>query len=283
MRPFLALVALISLGWMDPARAEVYPAHPDPFVNDLAEVLDQPAEDALRATLDALAAETGVEMTVLTIRSRDDFDASPSIEAFATGLFNDWGIGRAGRNDGILVLVATADREMRIELGSAYDQGYDVLAQDIVNRFFLPDFRDGDYARGIVAGTGETVARIARPRAARLPAEALPTAGGGFPGWLPVLAIALVGGLFAARRRIGDAAAALRRCPSCGRIGMRRGREVIEAATAEAEGRGVIRTSCRHCDFRDDRPYAVPNRAASRKSGSFGGGRSSGGGASGRW
>src|SRR5690606_18788505 len=112
--------------------------------------------------------------TVLTIATRGDYDPSPSIEAFATGLFNAWGIGDASRNDGILVLVATNEREMRLELGAAYDQGYDVLAQDIVSRFFLPDIRDGDPARGIVGGSGEVMARIARRHAAALPVEALP-------------------------------------------------------------------------------------------------------------
>lgn len=283
MRRFFALAVLVALSLSVSAGAQTYPAHPDLFVNDHAGVLDAAAEDGLRATLGALAAQTGIEMTVLTIRSRDDFDPSASIEAFATGLFNDWGIGRADRNDGILVLVATADREMRIELGSAYDQGYDVLAQDIISRFFLPDFRDGDHQRGIVAGTGETVARIARRHAARLPAEALPKVGGGMPGWVPVVAVAVVGGLIAARRRIADASFALRRCPSCGRFGMRRGRKLVASATGAEEGPGVVRTTCRHCDFREDRNYAIPRKAASRKGGSFGGGRSSGGGATGRW
>ena len=148
MRRFFAFAVLAALCLSAPAKAETFPAHSDLFVNDHAGVLDPAAEDGLRATLGALATETGIEMTVLTIRSRDDYDPSASIEAFATGLFNDWGIGRADRNDGILVLVATADREMRIELGSAYGQGYDVLAQDIISRFFLPDFRAGDHQRG---------------------------------------------------------------------------------------------------------------------------------------
>ena len=283
MRRFFAFAVLAALCLSAPAKAETFPAHSDLFVNDHAGVLDPAAEDGLRATLGALATETGIEMTVLTIRSRDDYDPSASIEAFATGLFNDWGIGRADRNDGILVLVATADREMRIELGSAYGQGYDVLAQDIISRFFLPDFRAGDHQRGIVAGTGETVARIARRHAARLPAEDLPNAAGGVPNWLPVLVVALLGGLIAARRRIVDASFALRRCPSCGRIGMKRKREIIQPRTADADGHGVERTRCRHCDFRDDRTYAIPRLSASRKGGSFGGGRSSGGGATGRW
>ncbi|WP_347313545.1 TPM domain-containing protein [Defluviimonas sp. SAOS-178_SWC] len=281
---FVTVVILSALLWSGLAKAEVYPPYMDAFVSDLAGALDPAAENGLRTMLETLEAETGVEMTVLTIRTRDDYAPSASIEAFATGLFNDWGIGRADRNDGILVLVAVADREMRIALGSAYGQGYDVLAQDIISRFFLPDFRDGDYQRGIVAGTGETIARIARRHALDLPPEALQKAApGGIPGWVPVLALAAFGGLIAVRRRIGDALQVLRRCPACGRLGMRRGREVVASATAEDDGPGVVRTRCRHCDFHEDRPYAIPRKTASGRRGSFGGGRSSGGGATGRW
>lgn len=277
------LAALIWCGLGAMAGAEPYPQHQGLFVNDYADVLDAADETSLRDTLADLAKETGIEMTVLTIRSRSDYDPSASIEAFATELFNAWGIGDAERNDGILLLLASDDRELRLELGSAYDQGYDVLAEHIVSRFFVPDLRDGDAARAIRTGTEETIARIARRRAERLPAEALPDAGGGLPGWLPFAVIATIGGLLIARRRIADASYALRRCPSCGRVGMRRVREIAAPASADAQGRGIIHTTCRHCNFREDRDYPITRRQKTGKGGSFGGGRSSGGGATGRW
>lgn len=67
--------------------------------------------------------ETGVEMAVLTIRTRAEFDASPSFAAFAERVFDGWGVGRADRNDAILLVVAAAERKPRLALGAAYDQG----------------------------------------------------------------------------------------------------------------------------------------------------------------
>lgn len=288
MRQFLACLAIWMTALASPSDAAPWPAPADPFVSDLAEVLPAPEEEALRSQLRGLRAETGVEMTVLTIASRGDYDPSPSLETFATGLFNGWGIGDPARNDGILVLVATKDREMRVELGAAYDQGYDVLAQDIVSRFFVPDIRDGNLARGIVGGSEEVMARIARRHAAALPAEALPPEGRRLPGWLPVALFAAGAGLLAFRRRLGDglaaAAPSLRRCPSCGRFGLAQTRGAAGADIAQTEGRGMVRTTCRHCGFREERDDRHDRaQRGGKDADGFGGGRSSGGGATGRW
>ncbi|WP_413863906.1 TPM domain-containing protein [Albidovulum sp.] len=285
MRQLFICFALWLAPLGGPLRAEPWPAPADPFVTDLAEVLPAPEEEALRSELQALRAETGVELTVLPIAARGDYDPSASIETFAAGLFNAWGIGDAGRNDGILVLVASQDHEMRVQLGSAYDQGYDVLAQDIVSRFFLPDLRDDDPARGIVGGSREVMARIARPHAAALPAEALPSEGGGLPGWLPVALFAAGAGLLVFRRRLGDRAQVLRRCPSCGRFGLRRTREGLNGAAGETEGQATTRIACRRCGFHENRDPRIPRQGKRDEAdgGGFGGGRSSGGGATGRW
>ena len=156
------------------AAAEPWPLRSDPYVTDIAGVLPEDEESRLRAELAALRTETGVAMAVLTLRSRSDYDGSSTLAAFATGVFNAWGIGDGARNDGILVLVATEDRELRITLGAGYDQGYDVLAEDIAARHFLPDLRQGAAARSIMAGSREVMARIARQHAARLLPEAPP-------------------------------------------------------------------------------------------------------------
>ena len=47
---------------------------------------------------------------MVTIGSRRDYGEFDTIESFATGLFNAWGVGSAARNDGIMVLVANVDR-----------------------------------------------------------------------------------------------------------------------------------------------------------------------------
>jgi uncharacterized protein len=269
------------------ASSADYPVASDLYVNDLAEVLEPPEASRLRDALSRLQAGKGIQMTVLTIPIRSGYGDSASIESFATGLFNAWGIGRAQFNDGILVLVATEDREMRIELGAGYDQGYDVIAQDIVNNWFLPEFRDGNYAAGIEAGVGQVITRIAERHAADLPPEVLPVS---IEERIESLIPWAIGGVFAAvlalklfGRHVGDWTYRFRRCPTCGQRGLHR--EHLYPTDPATPTYGRISTTCRHCDYRDDRPWQVRSSGSSGGGGggSFGGGRSSGGGATGKW
>lgn len=278
----LSVIALIVT--ITHAQAEPYPAYNDLFVNDLAGVLDPDVSRRLRDQLEALKSDTGVEMTVLTIASRNNFDHSPSIEHFATGLFNNWAIGNAQANTGILVLVAVEDREMRLELGAGYNQGYDVLAQEIMDRWFLPEFRRDDYGAGIEAGVEQTITRIARRNATGQLAEPLPQIQEPWfdriiPWAFGAIAAGIVGiGLFG--RKISDWGYRFRSCPNCGKTGLHSHR----IRPDEIGGTGHHMITCQHCKYRDDRPWrpSAPNRKGGG-GGSFGGGRSSGGGASGRW
>jgi uncharacterized protein len=65
-----------------------------------------------------------------------------TLEAFATALFNHWGVGKAETNDGVMILVFRDDRAMRLELGAAYGRDWDRVAQDVVERNFLNAFAD---------------------------------------------------------------------------------------------------------------------------------------------
>lgn len=85
--------------------------------------------DAIASELDASGAG---QLGVLVVRTTSG--AAP--RAFATGVFNDWGVGHAGRNDGILLFVALDDRKAEIILGdgcgvtSAQTDG--VMRDDVV-------------------------------------------------------------------------------------------------------------------------------------------------------
>jgi uncharacterized protein len=155
MRIFFLLIIL----WPLQAAAQNYPDYTSTYVNDFAGVLDPPSEARITDMLKAVRAERDVEMTVVTINRRLDYGDSASMEAFATGLFNYWGIGDATRNDGIMILVLVEDREMRIELGAGYPLGFDDRAKRIIEHHFIPWFKQLDYQNGIEAGVAETIKR----------------------------------------------------------------------------------------------------------------------------
>ena len=153
------LVALILPAF---ALAQSWPVYENTYVNDYANIIGEGAEGRITSALKSLREETGIEATVLTIYTRWGFESTGSLESFATGLFNDWGIGNAETNDGILVLVVSEDREMRVELGSGYGTAFNREAQDIIDRIFLPAFKADNYSQGIEDGTGAVIERIAR-------------------------------------------------------------------------------------------------------------------------
>ncbi len=155
------LAAILWFATVAAAPAEAFPERSDLYVTALASAIGSAAENRIRTSLERLRADTGVELTVLTIATRSVYDPSASIETFATGLFNEWGIGDDNLHNGILILVVTDDREMRVELGAGHAVRYDPVAQEIIERFFLPRFRKGDYSGGIEAGVHEVVIRIA--------------------------------------------------------------------------------------------------------------------------
>jgi len=283
----LARLVLSVLLLGAPAAAQTYPEPLTFFVSDLADVLDTETEARITDALVAAREDPGTEIAVVTVASRSDYGPHVSIESFANGLFNTWGIGDAGRNNGILILVAVEDREMRIELGAGHPRSWDFPAEEIVHRVMLPAFRDGAYARGIEDGTYAAIDRIARPFAAGLepPRQTVFT---WLREWWPAVLFVLgLGGIF------GGAGIAIWRadhpvCPHCGRRKTVVERKTTIPATREEPGRAEETITCRNCNERTWRAYDVPwvspeQRSRGSSSSGFGGGSSSGGGASGRW
>lgn len=266
------------------ALAQGMPQPLSDTVSDFAGVLSPDQEADLSDTLQKARDETGVHIAVVVMDFRAQYGGSgQSIETYAKNLFNAWGIGDKTRNDGILILVAQGDREMRIALGAGFDAVFDGLAQRVIDREMLPAFRDNRYAEGIQAGAQAVVDRLARPFASHNP----PPVEQDYSGLWSMLPFALFAALFGGvvmRRQIGDMATGFRACPNCGRKTLSRNRMVQAAATETLTGSGVQTTRCSHCDYTRDEIYLIPRISkSSGSSGGFGGGRSSGGGASGRW
>ena len=279
IRALLLMLFLPFAAW-----AQDMPQPQSDTVSDFAGVLSDRQIAGLTTTLKQARRETGVQIVVVVMESRADYGgAGQSIETYAKNLFNAWGIGDKKRNDGILVLVARRDREMRIALGAGYDAVYDGLAQRVIDREMLPEFRNARYPEGIEVGVRAVIERLARPYASHNP----PSIQRDYSGLLTVLPYVLFASLFsvfALRRQIGDVATRFRACPKCGRKMLSRSRNVQLAATTTMAGSGIQTTRCSHCDYRLNESYHIPRISRSSGSGGgFGGGRSSGGGASGRW
>lgn len=263
------------------ALAQSLPAPLTPFVSDHADLIAPKTEAAITKELRALKQERGAEMVVVTIKSRTTYGDDSSLEAFATKLFNDWGIGDKNRNDGILFLVSRDDRETRIELGAGYAPIYDDRMKAVIDNTIVPHFRRGDFATGIDAGVLEI---IKRTDYAFVDAPTVPKS------WLNankgLLFFSLTVGLITLlkfRGKLRDSVQRLRRCPTCGNRTISVRRRSTASPDLDVEGAEERTVWCSSCDYYRQTRRTIPRKRLSTGSGSFGGGRSGGGGASGRW
>jgi len=136
------------------------PDYQNVYVNDYDNLLNVFSEQKILRYLEQVKLNGGPEITLLTISSLADYNAGPSIEPFATELFNYWGVGDAEQNDGVMILVSAYDRKMRIELGAGYSSSYDQTMKDVIDDYFIPYFKKDQYQQGIENGVVETIYAI---------------------------------------------------------------------------------------------------------------------------
>lgn len=131
------------------AFAQDLPPPQGRLVNDFAGLLSPQAEAQLEARLIQLEKDTAAEVTVVTIVALGD----ESIESYAEALFQKWGIGKKGADNGVLFIMALEERKMRIEVGYGLEGVLtDGRAGRILDKEVVPHFREGKYETGIING-----------------------------------------------------------------------------------------------------------------------------------
>ncbi len=131
-----------------------YPAPWGGYVTDMAGIIMEEDEKYLNVMIYQTEKKTGFEMAIVTINSIRDYPGGGNtLEEFAIGLFNKYGIGNLPENKGILLIVARQDRKARIELGAGYGHSRDDDAQKIMNGIVIPYFKKDRYSKGIVEGS----------------------------------------------------------------------------------------------------------------------------------
>jgi uncharacterized protein len=143
-------------------------------VVDLAEILSAATESGLS---DKLAAHEAASTNQIVVVTLPDLQSYP-IEDWGLALGRGWGIGQAGKDNGVLLIVAPNERELRIEVGYGLEGVLpDAIANAIIQNEIIPRFKDGDMEGGVTAGADAIIAAIG---GAYQPTEA----GQGFWGFL---------------------------------------------------------------------------------------------------
>jgi len=146
---FTALALCASLAAPPTMAAElVFPALSGRVV-DGANMLSASARATLTDELARHEQASGQQVVVVTVPTLD----GQAIEEYGYQLGRHWGIGRAGEDDGTLLIVAAAERQIRIEVGYGLEGTLtDARSWDIIQTRMVPRFREGNYEAGIIAG-----------------------------------------------------------------------------------------------------------------------------------
>ncbi|WP_414543471.1 TPM domain-containing protein [Nostoc sp. CCY0012] len=164
------------------------------WVTDMAGILSDEAEAQINQMIADLEAKNGTEMAVVTVPQTAPA-ASP--KEFATELFNYWGIGKKGQDNGVLFLISVGDRRVEIETGYGVEAILpDAKVGNIIDTQIIPRFKQGDFAGGTLAGTKALVVVLtADPdQISTLPTTEVTADNPNSWGGLPIVA---GGGLFA--------------------------------------------------------------------------------------
>jgi uncharacterized protein len=119
---------------------------PTGWVNDYTGLLTTEQVNSLNNKIANFEKQTDIELTFAIVSTLEDRD----IESYANELFKKWGVGKADRNNGLLVVIAPNERKWRVEVGYGLEAYLtDYQSQELAEDNFKPNFRAGDYFAGI--------------------------------------------------------------------------------------------------------------------------------------
>lgn len=119
-------------------------------VVDGANILSPGAEQKIEQALRNYEQSTSIQVVVVTTPSLQGL----TIEDYGVQLGRHWQIGQKDKNNGLLLIVAPNEREVRIEVGYGLEGDMtDALAKEIITSIILPHFRENHMEEGILRGT----------------------------------------------------------------------------------------------------------------------------------
>ena len=161
--PIVLLVALATAFVVAAAGAQPWEAGTDGLlpipaltahVTDLTQTLTAAEKQTLDAKLADWEARTTNQLAVLIVPTT----RTEPIESYAIRVAEKWQVGRKGKDNGALFLVAKDDKKMRIEVGYGLEGALtDVTSRRIIAENVAPLFREGKFAAGIDAGVDRII------------------------------------------------------------------------------------------------------------------------------
>ena len=133
------------------------------FVSNPDGILSAETVNTLDQMLFSLQEANTSEVAVVALQSIGDND----IDDFATELFTRWGIGKQNDN-GLLVLLILDQRRITFRTGYGIEGILpDAICKRIQTQYVIPQFKQGDYDKGILDGMNVITRILTTPEAVK--------------------------------------------------------------------------------------------------------------------
>jgi len=190
MNKCLRLSVLLALGAAAAGAVDWTTLKPQGYVSDFAGVIDAVSRQQLENYCGIVERSTGAQVALVTLPS---LQGEP-IEDVANTIFRAWGVGKKGKDEGILLLLAIQDRRSRLEVGYGLEPILPDGLSGSILREMRPALRQQQYGEAMLAAASTIGSDIAEAkhvtlnahlerRIRRNPVDSIP--------WFP-----LIGGLF---------------------------------------------------------------------------------------
>jgi len=158
------------------------------YVNDYAGMISPAAKSKIETELRNFEQSDSTQVFILTIPSLQ----GETLEDFSIKVAETWKAGRKGRDNGVIVLIAKAERKIRIEVGRGLEGRLtDLTAGQIVDLVIKPRFSRGDFDGGFTAAVSAII-DATRGEFKPQPRKPPPKRGGSFS---PFFAFLIFGGI----------------------------------------------------------------------------------------
>ena len=150
MRTFSGVGLVFMLAAAPSLRAEPEVPYLSNPVVDLAQMIDEGSTRELNQVLGQEVERGGPQIAILTVPSLE----GSTIEQFSIRVTDQWKLGSAKKDDGLLILIAQKDRKLRIEVGQGLEGSItDVHAHRVISEVLVPALRRSQIGAGLLTAT----------------------------------------------------------------------------------------------------------------------------------
>lgn len=242
-----------------------------------------------------LEQNTDVELCVVAVNDIGECDAFN----FCYELFQRWGIGKEGKNTGVLLFLALDSHDIRIMTGGSIEGILtDAICNKIIRQDITPALQEEDYSAGLCQGAlsiYETCNNGDAPEELRNAASVTNryqyAEDEDDIQWFCIFGVIAITLFLIILHFLTNP-----KCPKCGKRKLQKVKStIISQATYRHSGQGIATYRCKCCGNELEKPFTIPQKTrvyisggghgtgGGFSGGSFGGGSTFGGGAGGKF